>query len=171
MSRRNSGLFSKVIKKIRRKPGIHSRERRISSCLGQGFVRTKSLAPVRAVWPLLCCYNLVLFTLTSLLALLSFMRILAASALVRAPGIPCFWLRSFFTFLRSPLKTTNLEKLLERHDTTAIPQQIYLPTRESKTYLPKKEKARVTSPYHLKAGRKLLFPAALFTKLETRRAF
>jgi len=29
MSRRNSGLFSKVIKKIRRKPGIHSRERRI----------------------------------------------------------------------------------------------------------------------------------------------
>lgn len=100
------------------------------------------------------------------------MRILAASALVRAPGIPCFWLRSLFTFLRSPLKTTNLQRLLEGHGTTAIPRQIYLPTRESETDPPKREKARVTPPYHLKAaGRKFWFPTALFTKLGTRGAF
>ena len=68
----------------------------------------------------------------------------AVSALVRAPGIPCFWLRSLFTFLRSPLKTTNSQKLLERQGTTAIPRQIYLPTRERETDLPKRENARVT---------------------------
>lgn len=74
-----------------------------------------------------------LLALTSLPVLVSFFyenTCPAASALVRAPGIPCFWLRSLFTFLHSPLKTTNSQTLLERHGTTAIPRQIYLPTRE-----------------------------------------
>lgn len=68
-------------------------------------------------------------------------------------------------------KTINSQTLLERRGTTAIPRQIYLPTRESETDPPKRENARVTSPYHLKAGRKFEFPTALFTKLGTRGAF